>query len=65
MKMNLPNKLSIIRICSVPVITLQSGKDGVFDAKFAQCMTLLGQNLRKRRKGSYLKSVCGEGESCD
>ena len=38
----------------VPVITLQSGKDGVFDAKFAQCMTLLGQIFGKEEKAATL-----------
>ena len=44
----------------VPVITLSSGKDGVFDEKFFTCMTLLGTILDRKEKAQTLVSFIKE-----
>lgn len=40
----------------VPVITLKSGKDGVFDANFAGCMTLLGTIFAEEGRAEEINS---------
>ena len=49
----------------VPVVTLKSGPNGVFDDAFSQSMTLLGQNLRRGRESRSSRILHRGGDRRD